>query len=442
MQSNYNPRTHNKGGNSSVATFNFKDIENPISLEILDSKELTNTLNKYPVIPFASNGKQTAHGLLNFLNSCRFISPTLGSCVESIKTYVLNGKLDINFQTDEDFDLGEDIIEVSKDVKLFFKDFVKSIGRRHSFSTISEKLYLSLKDNGNYYIELVHSTSLGVKSSHMFVHRSEDCMYGITANNLPKVILISPIWTEEYLRKNPPRVINVFPDYTLDGGVYRTIIHVKVGNFRWYGRPDWVGSWVNVYREFQDNEYLTKIAANQFTGQVFLEIEEDDVENDDPFNEEGAINDEGFDSLIDKIEANFTNNSKNPQTVLVTSRPYGSKPAFIYQFNPNTNENFYKVSSDLARQKIIESNQWSERLLGNAVASGWAQDAFIQELEVKEISILQHIRSKIEYGLNLVINEAIKYQDKKQFDNLGVNFKTSLERLKIESNDLNSMGGN
>lgn len=439
MSEDYNPKVHRAKKGVKKMSFDFADVHNPLALEIKDPEEILKTFKRWPLIPFAGTHQQSNHGLLYFLNSGKFISPTLGACHESIKSYAFGSKMDIGYIEDEDFDLGDSKADLSSDKKKEFRGFLKEslvLADNLSYTQLSENLYGSFKDNGNYFIELIHTETLGIKQSTVHYHPTDNCCYWATLKDQPKCIAISPLWGEQYLRDHPPSIIPLYPNYNLQkDGSKRTIIHVKNGNFNWYGRPDWIGSWMSVFREYQDADYLVKMAANQFTGQVFIELEDDDIENDDPWDSEGAI-ESGFDSVTDRIAENFTAKGKDPQSVMVSTRPAGANSAFIYQFKPVTNEKFFKVTSALARQKIIENNQWSERLLGNAVSEGFSSDAFISELKTKEVSVLRRYRNKISYGLNVVINEVIKFQGATQYESLGLVFKSTIEEMS-EQQDLN-----
>jgi len=129
-----------------------------------------------------------------------------------------------------------------------------------------------------------------------------------------------------------------------------------------------------------------------------------------------------------KMEKNFTAKSGDPQTMMVISRPHGASNAFVYEFKPNTNENYFKVTGELDRQKIIENNQWSERLLGNSVAQGFAKDAFLDELRVKEVSVLREYRNKLLRALNLVIQEAALFANE-DWSGHGLDIRSSIDDM-------------
>lgn len=438
--SDFNPKVHRRGMGKKSMSFNFADVQNPLALEIKDPSEVRKAFRRWPLIPFAGTFEQSNHGLLHFLNSARFLSPTLGACHESIKSYAF-GKLSIIPKTDQDFEIEEDESDIlNVQIKRNYVEFIRdnvTLGNNISYSQLGCNLYDTLKGNGNYFIELTHTETLGVKETSAHVHPTENCCYWATLKNQPKHVAISPIFTDEYLRKNPPAVLPIFPFYKHDkvNNTYKTIIHVKSGNFEWYGRPDWIAAWMNVYREHQDADYLIKMAANHFTGQVFIEVEDDDIENDETWDSEDAV-EAGFDSLVDRMEKNFTSKADDPQTIMVSTRPYGAKNAFVYQFKPVTSHEFFKGTSDLARQKIIENNQWSERLLGNSVAQGFAQDSFMSELKTKELSVLKYYREKVVYGINIIIEEALKFHEITDFDEVGLSFKSNINMNQDSSSEL------
>ncbi len=435
----FNPKIHrtNQQKKRSMA-FNFADVRNPISLEISDPEELKTLFTKWPLIPYAYSHGNSAVGLLHFLNSGRFISSSLGACHESIKTYAFGNKIDIGHIVDEDFDLGDELEPLTVEQKKTFRQFLKEnvvLGDQMSYSQITEFLYDSYRDNGNYFIELIHTETAGVKTSKIQYHPTTNCCYRVTPQDGAKIIVISPVWNEQYLEKNPPAQIPLFPNYKKSAdGTLRTIIHVKNGNMKWYGRPDWIACWVDVFREYQDSDYLVKTASNRFTGEVFMEIEDDDLESGSTIDDEEAI-EAGFDSVTDRIEENFTAKGDDPQSIIVTTRPYGASNAFIYQFKPNTNENFFKTSKELTRQSILENNQWSERLLGNAKNEGFSNDTHVKELKVKDISVLEKYRMKISYGLNLCLNEIIKFHNYPELAEIGFYYKSSLEKLQEKTVD-------
>lgn len=424
MGNEFNPKLHRKNAQPKKMSFDFASVVSPINAEIKDPKEILDTFKRWPLVPYAGNARYSTQGLLFFVNSARFISPTLGATHESIRSYVFEQKLRVTNKQDPDFNLEQEAQEITPERKMEFLRYLREklvLAEDTSYTQMGENWYDSLKDNGNYFIELVHSETAGVKTTTVHYHPTANCCYWATLPTQPSCIAISPSWDINYLDKNPPKLLPLYPNYKKEGTkeVYRTIIHVKNGNFKYYGRPDWIAAWQSVYREYQDDDYMVKMASNQFTGQVFIELEDDDIENDEAFSDDEAV-DAGFDGVVDRIEQNFTAKGDDPQTILVTSRPFGAKNAFIYQFKPVTDSKFLNSNATRARQRIIENTQWSERLLGNAVSEGFQSDAFESELKAKDRSVLKRYRGKIDYGWNVIIKEMLIFNDNKEFEDLSL----------------------
>jgi len=431
-----NPKTYRQNKSKGTRmSFDFASIISPINAEIKDPKEILETFRKWPLIPYSGTARGSAHGLLAFLDSARFISPTQGAIHESIKSYVFANKLRVVSREDSDFDLDDDMIEPSIERQKSLVDYLRgnlTIANNLTYTQLGEHWFDSLKDNGNYFIEIVHAETLEVKSTKVFYHPTSSCCYWATNEGEPMFIAISSSFDHNYLEKNPPKLVPTYPNYKKekDGEIYRTIVHVKNGNFKYYGRPDWVAAWQSVYREYQDDDYLVKMAANQFTGQVFIELEDDDVgeswDNDDAA-------EEGFSGVVDRIEKNFTAKGNDPQTVMVTSRPYGSKNAFIYQFKPVTDAKFLNSNANRARQRLIENNQWSERLLGNAVSEGFQSDAYESELGIKSKSVLKRYRGKIDYGWSIILRSMMIFAEVTEFDDLDLSIGPKPKAAEVSS---------
>lgn len=405
-----------------VSSFNLPKLKDPISDELNVVDDVIKAFKEFPLIPYASGVSTgvSVSGLLDFFNSMRFISPTQGACHESIKTYVFGGfkvvKLKNVFRENE-------IIDNEDPLAQQFMDFVESMNFENGIESLSESMYDDFKSNGNLVIELTHTSTLGIKQSSVHYHSITNCAYFATKPGEPQIMVLSPRWDYTYLKENPPKMIALYPNYTVDElGTQRTIIHLKNGNFKYFGRPDWVGSWKYGYREYQDSDYLTKVSANQFTGQVYFEHEEDDIENDEGEDGEGLA-----ESFGKKIERHFSVNAVQPKNVIVGTRPIGAGACFIYEFKPYTNENFYKVSSEISRGKIIENNQWSERLLGLAVGTGFSETVFYQELKIKEGSVLKRYRNILSKALNICIQEGLKFQGISTLKELGIGFTSVFE---------------
>lgn len=432
----------NMGGRrtSHATSFNFSKLENPIPKEIKDSKEIKTFFEKYPYVPYSGTYLDSQQTLLNFFNNLTDLSPTLGACINSIGFHSFGGSLEIVKDSKLDFykDAKE---EIPDDVQAFYMESLKEIdfGKR-GLKDLHHLLYDTYKSVGVCYLEVVMSETLGVKSGSVHFHDSLDCFYRLTERGKPKLIDISSSWELDYLLENPPRTVPEFPHYAqYPDGTIRTIMTAHSGNYEWYGRPDWKSCFVHAYREFQDSIYLARISDNNFTGQVIIEVEDDEFSFTQDEEAQGA----GFDNLADRVEQNFTNKSPDPMTVLMMSRPYGSKPVAVEQIEPNTNENFYKETGAIAERKIIQNNNWSARILSSDAGSAFSTNVFLDDLRTKE-PLLTRYRKIINGLVSQAVSEINKYKGNDSLLELGVRsrspFQEMLDQLDVNDGTNNQKG--
>lgn len=415
----FNPRKHlpqNKKKKS--FNFSFADIDNPIDEEIKDSETLTNTFNTFNVVPYAASGSATCDSLLSWVNAMKTLSSTSGACHNRIKEFALGGKVMVVKMEDPVFLTNTDEKELDGGVQENYIEFVNDIN--FDYNDVKGTMYDTWMQNGNIWLELVVTETAGVKASSIIAHKTEHCKYIATKKGEPKLVVLSEEWDDKYLKENG-EVVALYPNYIDEGNnVKRTIIHVKNGKYKWYGRPMWIGGWLSCYREYQDTTYLVKQSASNFAGQHFIEIEDGDVKNVNK-------SDEGK-STIDMIEEKMTSKSDDPQSVMLTSRPFGSKEAFIYSFPANNSQGFYVGMRRIYRPAIIENYGWSERLLGNAVSEGFS-DGYLSDLKTKEAGVLSNVRNTVDSAMNLAINEVILYFENTELEGIGSRHQTTDEKM-------------
>lgn len=341
----------------------------------------------------------------------------------------------VEIRDDDLFDTGVEDVDPPAKQALDFINFIRSIvTNTENIKDLATGLFRDYKSTGNAYFILTLSETMGVKSANMSSVNPDEALYVRPAakGELVKYMAISPYWTDEYLKKNPPEVIPVFPYFSTGAdGTKKTIFHIKNGR-GWYGRPDSIESVLYQYREYQDATYLIKTADNGFVGQVFIEVEGDDPESEGGI-DEGKDAESGFDSTADRLEQNFTNKGDDPMSILFMERPFGAKSAFVKQFTPNTNENFYSVTGQMSRLNIIQSHQLTERLLGEANANGFSDTAFMQEFELL-MPVLEAHQSRIEYFLNTAIDQFAKFAGITEFDNLYLAFQSPYKVINAQPN--------
>lgn len=416
----------------------FTDIPNPIPSEITDPEQIELTFRNYPFIPYAGTDHKSNHSLLNWLNSMSHLSATHGSCINSIKSYALGQPLDIIKSMSDSFGLNSKLTDSQKESFVNFLDDTLQLEYGSTIHKLALNSYKNTADNGNIFMLLKMSKKIGI-AANLTLYNTENVCYLKPKAGANRKVGISHEWGHDYIQKHPPKIVPVYPAMRVsqDGLEIETMIHIKEDTTKLYGRPIWINAFMSVYREFQNGNYLIKQAANNFMGQVLIEVEDAEGSSGSVFDDEDAQKD-GFKNAADRFKENFTAQSDNPQTAILLSRPFGAKPVFVEQFKPNTNEKFYKTMSELIELDIIRAHQWSKRFLGENQTQGFSKDVFLDELKVKEAGVLPHIRNQACAAINIAIKLMVAFFDKPEFKNYKITGQNNIDILKelMPSEDL------
>jgi len=427
--SKINVHEHGSKAHKKKATmFEWANKRNPLQEQIKDTEQLKWTFERYPLIPFAGTSFWSGHSLLSFMLSMTANSTTHGACIVSQRKFAFGGKLQVTKNADSIFDFEEET--VSDELKKKFSKFIKTIRLNTTdIKQLSENIFTSYKATGNAYFTMTRSETLGVKSVSLNFYQPDTCCYIDTKKSQDKLIAISNCWEYDYLEKNPPTIVPLYPNFIKRrSGEEVTMFHLK-DTTDWYGRPDSISSYLYQYREFQDVNYLMLECDNGFTGKVFIEVEDGDPELDD------VDAPDQLDDIIEQFENSFTNKGDNPLSIMFMTRPTGAQQAYIHQFKPNTNEKFFEISSDISERKILISHSWSARLLGESKAAGLSTNLFTDELESK-LPLLEGYQTTIENILNMAIAECTTYMGETELDGMGVKFSTPFEVIMSTTRDL------
>jgi len=382
--------------------FRFDKPANPIPAQVQDAGEFKKFFGKYQdvFIPYAGTDNGSAHSLLAFLIALKDLSST--------------------------------------------KSAVLSDEQKTDLRSFGWMMLDNLDSCGNAWIEIVKGETLGKKSFKCFMHDPRHCLYIATEKEEPRAVAVSPIWREDYLLKNGFQVLPTYPNWIEENGISRTMLHVKTGNYLWYGRPRDVGSMMYQFFEFQNADYLTKVTAGMFMGQALIE-----TEGDNP--EAPAIDDEesqnaGFEDFADQFEHSYTNVGDKPMSVIITERPYGSRPAYVFQFDPNTNQDWFKVTGEEAEKNILKANNWPRRFTGMDAATGISTNIFLDEFEIHAATTIKDEQELISTPINhIILKEAVEFFEAPEMFDYSVKFSSPFsrmlkERKKNAANDNNSMG--
>ena len=395
-------------------------------------------------VPYAGDFNTSSHSLQAFLNSLLELSPTHNACAEKIQKLCFGGKVDFVRRLDPVYDIEPGAAEIGQAEKLRFYEFVNRIkvfdisGRQINFRRLAKSNYWSLAGDGNYFIELQRSFVGGEPQFSAVIRKNEHCLYLATPPGAQRWVGISPVWREDYLVKYPPQFVPLYPAWSNDGGFQRTMIHIKNGDYVWYGRPSTIGAVLDKYYEFQASDYKSKQTAAAFIGQVFIEVEDPDPQYD--MGEESAMQD-GFGGLAEQFEQNHTNKAEEPQTVVLSSRPYGSTPAYVFQFTPNTNAGWYEKTQEIAESNIIKAHGISRRILGMDVSAGMNTSAYLEEFEILSATVFTDIQEQIAEPINnIILAEAALHFGQQEMIDYSLQFNSPFRQMLEERKNVN--GGN
>ena len=283
---------------------------------------------------------------------------------------------------------------------------------------------------GNDYLEIIESIIAGERLDRLVLHQATDCLYAISEDNEVNRIAISCNWSENYLRRYPPKSIPVFPFYAEfeSDGTNRTIIHEKDGNYKWYGRPKVLSALADMYNEHQSRVYISKQLKKGFIPQLILEVEAEENTKFSPLNNHQDAQD-GFQNTAHRLEQNYTNEGDDPTTVLFMERPYGAKAFTAKEISGNSNENYFDKILSISRCNIVMAHDWSEALLRKDKTSGFNSQMFMDVFKIESATKILEVQEMVGSILNKAIKAIAKRRGLTQFENLSIKFKSPIQKL-------------
>lgn len=381
-----------------------ESAKNPIPGEIKDTDKLSRFFEKWKLVPYAGHTKGTGHSLLIWYKMLAQLSPMHGACIEKLKKYVVGSRAKFVRAEDPEFDPGTENKPLTPAELNTYQEAIKQhITFEGGVREFHKNVVGSYKETGDAFVMLSISAVNGQTRANISFLDETNVMYIYPEPGEALSVMITPVWDTAYMKKHPPTILPIAPNFKQgEDGVARMVFHIKNGNGKWYGRPDSKAADLYKYREVQDAIYLIRQSAANFTGQVIIEIEDGGGVNPAIDNEDAQRN--GFDSFSDRMEENYTQKGEDPQSVFVTSRPFGSRPMFVFQIKPNTNENWYKVTGEISEQKILRSHQLTLRFMGFEAANGFATDTFIGDYVMNVEPVIRDLRTTIMTFTNSILS--------------------------------------
>lgn len=349
-----------------------------------------------------------------------------------MSTAIFGGIVKIVERKDSIFEIENNQIDASEQISKSFVGFIKN---EISFFGLNQKplnlrefsklIWLMKKKAGFVFIEVVETVVRGVAATSVFVHHPLTTLFLLTGKSEPKMIGVSPVWTYEYIQRKPPRLVPLYPRKVKQGSTTSTMMLVSSDERSWYGLPDSVSTMFHQYAEFQQAEYVTKQTHNKFMGEVFIEVEDANPDTySSPTQDVSPVKE-----LRDKLNEEHTNRGLQPSSMVVSTRPFGAKQAFVFQFEPNNNSDWYLNMAEWSRDYIISANGWSKRMMGINESSGLSTNTFIDEFKIKDVLTIQPEQSCIDRIINTIIEDAAKLRNITEFEDYSIKFSSPFQKL-------------
>lgn len=401
----HTPGSHT-GSTLSASHIHWAEIKNPIEAQIRDPKVLEDFYKSMPFIPYAGTWQYSADSMMEMLYTLAVVSSSQHACLNSIKEFAFGGKINIVESMDDSFAISEQLTPVSFENQKRFIEFVNTIYKKEGdWNEFGENCLTGWGCTGDIFIEVVMSEVAGQKSAAMYVLDNRNVRY--VNDGKYNMLAISPKWDMTYILKYPPEYIPVYPTMTEKNGITKFVIHKKNGT-GYYGRPTSIGSLTEQYTEYKESIYRCTNATHRFNPDVLMEITGRDPKVRRMENEEAELS--GFKNLEEQLNFKVSAGNSDAPSIILTERPYGAEPIKIHEFNVNTKDKYFQGSKKMNMDTIFLSHNWSQKLAGVPMATGWSNEAFLDELSIKEITI-RKVQNVVEQPLNDAFYEIARFMN-------------------------------
>ena len=366
------------------------------------------------------------------------LSPTHAGAVDKKAIYAFGSKPDV-VVAEDDFFAAERAKITGSEVQAYRDGFTQNVVTDVPVRDLGKSWAIDYGVNGNAYALLTISVVNGQTVGHIKRLDRTSCLYYLPdgdENQAGKYIGVSPVWTTDYVRKYPPKIYGVYPLFT-DGeeGTVQTIFHLKTPGGGLYGRPESESSDMMKYSEVQAALYRIRAAHGNFAGRLIIETEEDNPAQRYALENESAQAD-GYSSFVDRFEKNYTEKSDEPQHVMVTMRPFGSRPMFVFAMPPNTSHDYYKAIKDIDKSDIYQSHSVTLRFMAEDVAGGFSSDVYIQDYVINMEPVINDLRMVVTGFMDKIINAIFTYAGRENLTGYGLYFRSPVymfsDKFKME----------
>ena len=403
------------------------ELENPIPAELTDVSDIQKMFDEWRLVPFATKDKKTGHALLYWYLMLAQLSPMNAACIEKVKKYVVGSKAIVQRSENPEYETGAETRPVTTvEAARYIDTLSELVTFEGGVRKFHQNLQWSYEATGNAWVEASWSEVNGQIRFNLKYRKTTEVLYQATKPGEMKIAAVSPVWRYDYLKKNPPAYIPLAPNVFQDeNGVSRMMFHLKAGQNAWYGRPESEGADLYKYREVQDSVYVIRQSAGNFVGQLIIEVKDDDPTNNPAINDKEA-KEAGFDSFVSRMEENYTNKGEDPSSVIITARPVGGRPMFVFQIKPNTNENWYKVTGEMSEQRILRAYGLTLRFMGFDVSTGFSSDTYIADYVMNVEPVLNEKRGTLMAFTNEILTMIWQIAGREDLNEFSLNFKSPI----------------
>ena len=99
----------------------------------------------------------------------------------------------------------------------------------------------------------------------------------------------------------------------------------------------------------------------------------------------------------------------------------------VFQVKPNTNQDWYKVTGEIAEDKITRSHGLTRGFMGFDVQHGFSTDVFISDYIMNNQKSIDDLRERVTRFTNLMITEGLKIVNRESFNQYSITFATPIQ---------------
>lgn len=374
--------------------------ESPIAKEVVDPSGIAKTMRLLPIVPYAGSGNASSHSWLDFFKSIVQMSPTFSACVNKKTGYAFGAPTMV-------------LPDGEHSTAQYFNESISRFGFSgdggDTLGAFCRDVNKQLETGGFCVARIAVSTVSGQSFCKMsaiplgMALKVKDVSTGFEG------VVISSSFDYQYLRKNKPEILPIFPSFTESNGVLQAAFMFKAGGAVHYGRPPAIACVMPAYEEMLLVSSRIISAKSHFTPRVILEFEGSDPTDqgfpivDGSSERDGANPDEGK-SFVERFTERYTNAGDNPSQVMAIERPIGASPMVVAQIQPMAGHEYHRAISEIARDSILAAHGCTPRFMGFEASSGFSKDAFLNDYVVNMEPVIDLDRRRTLEPLNNVLS--------------------------------------